>query len=54
MAGNISANELSGAAELVETAARGEENDQLPELLARLQAALAPVLESASRAGSDP
>jgi len=53
MAGNLSADELAAAAELVETAARNEEKDQLPELLARLQAALAPVLESASRVGSD-
>jgi HPt (histidine-containing phosphotransfer) domain-containing protein len=54
MAGNLSANELSVAAERVETAARDEEKDLLPELLAHLQAVLAPVLESASRAGSGP
>ncbi len=54
MAGNISANELSAAAERVETAARDQQNDRLPDLLAGLQAALAPVLESVSRVGSDP
>ncbi len=53
MAGNLSANDLSAAAERVEAAARDEDAEHLPELLARLQTALAPVLESASRAGSD-
>ncbi len=54
MAGNLSANELSAAAELVETAAGNEQKDLLPELLGRLHAALGPVLESASRVGRDP
>jgi len=54
MAGNLSANDLSAAAERVETAARNEEKDRLPELLAGLHAALAPVMESASRVAKDP
>ncbi len=53
MAGNLSAHELSAAAERVETAAREEDGEHLPELLRHLQTALVPVLESASRIAGD-
>ena len=48
MAGNLSANELSTAAEALESAVRNEEKDRIPELAAGLEEALSPVLESTS------
>jgi len=54
MASNISANDLSAAAETLETAARNNRKDELPELVAHLEEALIPVLESISRAVGDP
>ena len=48
MAGNLSANELSTAAEALESAVRNDEKDRIPELAAGLEEALSPVLESTS------
>ena len=54
MSGNISATQLSAAAGDLENALRNSELDEVPGLIAQLEEALIPVLESTSRLGGEP